>query len=207
MLRCRGIATRSPVATGASSRRGEKIPRLANRIQPHPRCETSRARFTGTNLVIGLVERWRIEVVHGASVITKVFLPLCLPAGRASPELRPGDYKRPGSMSNCLEAGQRALDGRGVFAHLGDASKLLRGSQFQPAARIYSLELDSLALQLAQQLAHRSMPCQKAPRANLRADVDADAVGSSQRLALALVNLQRLTNVHANLCSRRPVEM
>ena len=138
-----------------------------------------------------------------ASVITKVFLPLRLTCStRATSAPACATRKRPGSSSRRpSKPPQRALDGRGVLLHLGGGASKTAAVvvDAQPTAGIDGLERNAVAPELPHQLADALHGrAERLRRTNLRADVNADAVGLKPAVAgHALVNPQRLADVDA----------
>ena len=101
-----------------------------------------------------------------------------------------------------IEVGQRLLNGRGVLRHLGcgvEAATVIVDAE--TAAGVDSLEHDAFALELLHQLAHPLHGLAKGlSGANLRADMDADAVRLEPAIPCgALVDAESLANVDAEL--------
>jgi hypothetical protein len=162
--------------------------------------------------VIGLIERGADEVVHRGVGNHKGLFAVALDVQHTR-ERAAGlrDQEAPRLQQQAaLEASEGAFYGGGVLAHLGggvEAARVVINAQ--ASAGIDGLEVDALALELAQQLAHPlHRRAKRRCRANLRADVEADAIGLKPALAgRALVNPSAWRISTPNLCSRRPVEM
>ncbi len=142
-----------------------------------------------------------------ASVMTKVFLPLRLTVRtRATSAPAWATRKRPGSMSRRPSKPASACsNGRGVLGHLG---RRVEGAAVivdaQAAAGVDGLEHDAFALELLDQFGDALHGLAKGLRgANLRADVDADAVRLKPAVACrALVDARAPGECRCRTCAR-----